>query len=226
MTSFNPASFTPFARHEAAQAQPADVAQAMHCAVELREAATRWAARRDDFANGKAATCHDIATKLEQFGSFASDRQRQYAVQLIEWSKPRKALPATYERIEQLHKAAPARDPETRLPRLFDLMQRLSKLTIGKLTVTRKNQASLCWVKHEAAERVVGKIEGGVLSIYGRPGIDMQAVLDALLLIEADPEAAAALHGKLSGRCSVCSRDLTDPESIERGIGPTCAGKF
>lgn len=26
-----------------------------------------------------------------------------------------------------------------------------------------------------------------------------------------------------SGRCSVCARELTDPESIARGIGPKCA---
>lgn len=29
-----------------------------------------------------------------------------------------------------------------------------------------------------------------------------------------------------SGRCSVCGRTLTNPESIERGIGPVCLGKM
>lgn len=28
-----------------------------------------------------------------------------------------------------------------------------------------------------------------------------------------------------SGKCSRCSRDLTDPESIARGLGPVCAEK-
>lgn len=27
-----------------------------------------------------------------------------------------------------------------------------------------------------------------------------------------------------SGRCARCHRELTDPESIERGLGPVCAG--
>lgn len=27
------------------------------------------------------------------------------------------------------------------------------------------------------------------------------------------------------GKCSRCSRALTDPESIERGLGPVCAGR-
>lgn len=28
------------------------------------------------------------------------------------------------------------------------------------------------------------------------------------------------------GRCCVCGRELTDPESIARGIGPVCVGKL
>ena len=38
-----------------------------------------------------------------------------------------------------------------------------------------------------------------------------------------------ANHGKAyalqSGRCYICNRTLTTPESIAAGIGPTCAGK-
>lgn len=33
-------------------------------------------------------------------------------------------------------------------------------------------------------------------------------------------------YGKLYGVCCVCSRDLTDEESIAAGIGPVCAKKF
>lgn len=36
----------------------------------------------------------------------------------------------------------------------------------------------------------------------------------------------AAEFGRLYGACMVCGRTLTDPESIERGIGPICAGRF
>jgi hypothetical protein len=32
--------------------------------------------------------------------------------------------------------------------------------------------------------------------------------------------------GKAFGVCGECGRTLTNPESIERGIGPICAGKF
>ncbi len=36
----------------------------------------------------------------------------------------------------------------------------------------------------------------------------------------------AAEFGRLYGVCAHCSAPLTDPESIERGIGPVCARKF
>lgn len=33
-------------------------------------------------------------------------------------------------------------------------------------------------------------------------------------------------YGMESGKCGICSRRLTTPESIERGIGPECAAKL
>lgn len=38
--------------------------------------------------------------------------------------------------------------------------------------------------------------------------------------------AQAAALGKKWHRCMCCGRELTHPESIERGIGPICAGKL
>jgi hypothetical protein len=36
----------------------------------------------------------------------------------------------------------------------------------------------------------------------------------------------ASQFGKAWGHCMVCARLLTNPDSIEAGIGPICAGKF
>lgn len=41
--------------------------------------------------------------------------------------------------------------------------------------------------------------------------------------IGRDPFAAAVSHGRLTGKCSICGRELTDPKSIAAAIGPTCA---
>jgi hypothetical protein len=43
--------------------------------------------------------------------------------------------------------------------------------------------------------------------------------------ILVDPRKAAEDYGHEIGSCAICNRTLTDPESIERGIGPICAGK-
>ena len=49
---------------------------------------------------------------------------------------------------------------------------------------------------------------------------------DALLTIAKNPVEAAKAYGKLTGSCSCCGRELTDPVSIEAGIGPVCATKW
>jgi hypothetical protein len=36
----------------------------------------------------------------------------------------------------------------------------------------------------------------------------------------------AAAYGRRFGRCIVCQAELTDPKSVEAGIGPVCAQKF
>lgn len=220
--SFNPANF-PFTMPKLPQAAPTN--PCLEIAGDLKAAAKRYAQRTDGFAQGKADTCLDIAAKLERFGSFASEKQAEFARKLIEWSVPRweKRDDRTPLAIVDPKPAAPA----LALPRLHDLMQRLAKLTIGSVQIVRKNQDTLCWIKHANAEKVVGRLtEQGTLTLWARPGVDMDDLKAALADIEKDPEAAAVFHGRASGRCAVCSRDLTDPESIARGIGPICAEKF
>lgn len=50
--------------------------------------------------------------------------------------------------------------------------------------------------------------------------------LRALEAIAADPAKAFISYGKQFGVCGVCGRELTNPESIERGIGPVCWGRI
>jgi hypothetical protein len=51
-------------------------------------------------------------------------------------------------------------------------------------------------------------------------------VKEVILGAASDPLTAAIRYGKVSGSCSCCGRELTDPRSIEAGIGPVCATKF
>jgi len=42
----------------------------------------------------------------------------------------------------------------------------------------------------------------------------------------ADPLAAAVMHGKQTGSCSCCGRELENAESVALGIGPICREKW
>jgi hypothetical protein len=44
--------------------------------------------------------------------------------------------------------------------------------------------------------------------------------------VAADPAAAATAHGHAFGQCSCCGRELTNAESVARGIGPICAERW
>jgi len=175
----------------------------------LKEAGERFDARSDSFAQGKGGTC--------RFGRFVSDRQAEFAGKLVEWSRPRQPAQAA----PQAAPAAPSRPT-----RLHDVLQRQAKFYAGKLTIACKNQDRLCRIKHDDAEEVIGKIDNGILTLWARPGVDMVEVKEMLVEFEGNPLQAAMKYGKLAGRCCSCGRGLTDPASIESGIGPICAGKF
>ena len=47
-----------------------------------------------------------------------------------------------------------------------------------------------------------------------------------LSAIAREPEAAAVRYSKHFTVCAVCGSPLSDPESMERGLGPVCAERF
>ena len=69
----------------------------------------------------------------------------------------------------------------------------------------------------------MGKIIGGKLFATREC---TQEASDRILAVSSDPHGAAVAYGQKFGSCAVCGRELTDHTSIERGIGPICAGKY
>lgn len=87
--------------------------------------------------------------------------------------------------------------------------------------VTEGKWAGWTFVK-DAAEYGQGRKYGSQ-----RPGQTYRgAIEEQLRAIAADPRAASAAYGKLTSTCGVCGRHLEDEESVARGIGPICAGRF
>jgi hypothetical protein len=72
-------------------------------------------------------------------------------------------------------------------------------------------------------ETYLGKVLGGKF-LRTRECSDEQE--QRILAAAADPEAAAKAYGQRTGTCSVCGRELTAEESIERFIGPICSRNY
>ena len=57
-----------------------------------------------------------------------------------------------------------------------------------------------------------------------RPVLHLERA-EVLERISRDPAAASMLYGERIGKCGVCGKTLTDPESRAQGIGPVCRQK-
>lgn len=68
-----------------------------------------------------------------------------------------------------------------------------------------------------------GFVEGTQIKIWRRFSED-STLADAAKILVGDPTAAQQGYAKVSGNCYICARTLTDPTSIDLGIGPVCRG--
>lgn len=158
-----------------------------------------------------------LLSGYDRFGGF-TDRQRPYAEKLAAKFSPEAAREAA--------PSAPEKAAATTCPNICAKvnLNGFSRFTVGKLALSLKNDGSCIWVKWD------GRIAGSIDSSTGEYRSTRRYLADyalgeclkALLAVEADPLAAARENGVLTGRCSCCGRPLTDPTSIEYGIGPIC----
>lgn len=84
-----------------------------------------------------------------------------------------------------------------------------------------KNPGAIYVTTYE--DKYLGKVQGGVFhASFACTPVEREQVATVM----SDPIAAAIAYGKRTGACSVCARELSDPASVERGIGPICAERF
>lgn len=176
----------------------------------LIDAASRFALRSDDFAAGKAEICADLAAKLERFGTFASERQYEFACKLVQWSLPR---------------APRAVAPALAFPNVERLVREKNlSLHLGECKVVLFSSGVLGIVSPLFGAGTYGVIEQG--GNFRRFASCTDAMVELLKAVETRGIEAVKEIGKATGRCCVCSRMLTDEVSIQAGIGPICASKF
>ena len=202
----------------------------------------------------KAAEAADLQNRREAFAAqhqdvlqwinTAADRGFEFAVSLRDSFNRMgdlthgqvDAVRRILARQEERREAAAARAPSTagegfqRLLAAFktaiDNGLKTPKIRIGDLTFSRakatSQNAGFLYVK--TSGEYAGKIspEG---RLFACSHVD-QATKDLITRVGQDPLAEAVAHGKATGECSCCGRELTDPASIAAGIGPICAKKF
>lgn len=93
---------------------------------------------------------------------------------------------------------------------------------IKPASATSSNPGALYVTRRKGGEYLGKIVDGKFLAVRACTPEDQAMVLEVV----ADPKAAAIRHGRLTGSCACCGRTLTDPASIEAGIGPICANSF
>lgn len=98
---------------------------------------------------------------------------------------------------------------------------RLAGFTLSPASESSANAGAI-YVKSSEGT-YLGKVLGGVFAKSRECSPELQA---KVLEVAKDPKAAAIAYGKEFGVCSICGRELSDQESIDRGVGPTCAERM
>lgn len=88
-----------------------------------------------------------------------------------------------------------------------------------KLTPAKAPRTEI-WVKMD------GEFIGGIKDGKWNSRIAAPWVAELLTAVAKDPTGQARLFGQKTGICCCCGRELTDPISVEAGIGPICAEKW
>jgi len=163
-----------------------------------------------------AATNNFAASLIQNFSRYGSLTPRQISAA-----------------INMVNKPAPVKIDATRIEKLFsDATQsglkrpklRLDGIVLSLAASTSLNAGAI-YVKGGGnyESPYYGKIQNG--SFVSR--LDAPSDLGQKLSeLSVDPMGAVVSFGRLTGACACCGRTLTDPTSIERGVGPICAQKW
>lgn len=205
----------------------------------LREPVTMQVTRKGEVVTFESRLSDDAAQDLLQFqrSSFAQSlwqqsHQRGLSPAQLAWAH--KLSSELLEASEPASEAAAGPSPFEALFGAFEAARAkgAKRLTLrfAGVNVKPNRDVSALWVTSQT-ETEMGDygLKPKYLGKVTRSGLDSRLSDDVkAVLNEAakDPLSVAIRYGKESGECSCCGRELTDPTSIERGIGPICATKY
>lgn len=182
--------------------------------VDANPAAYAWIKARTGEGNSFALSL-DLA--LDRYGALTPNQLASVQRNIDKTSAPQAQTPRPQASMPEVEKAfASAQARGVRFPKM-----RLAGLVLSPAGAASANAGAI-YVKSDAGV-YLGKVLGGVFSKSRECTDEQQA---AILEAAKDPKAAAVAYGRETGSCSICARELTDADSIERGIGPVCAERM
>jgi hypothetical protein len=99
---------------------------------------------------------------------------------------------------------------------------RLDTFVFSPASENGKNAGAI-YIKSKGDGVYLGKVMGGRL--FTSRDCTPEAA-ERITAVSSDPKQAAVAYGMKFGACSVCGRQLTDSDSVARGIGPICAENY
>jgi hypothetical protein len=99
---------------------------------------------------------------------------------------------------------------------------RLDSFMFSPAGENSKNAGAI-YIKSKGDGVYLGKVMGGRL--FTSRDCTTEAA-ERITAVASDPKQAAIAYGMEFGSCSICARQLTDSDSVARGIGPICAENY
>jgi len=186
--------------------------------------------RLNDWAR---STITSIAARAQAYKGHPTDNQLQLILKLLGEAEAKAQAPAVPAKKVDLTRINTMFDRAAKnLKKPFCIFATYTQGADGKFVVdaefrvsaapaTGSNPGSL-YVKRNGAYQ--GKIaRDGTFSASREAD---QNLMVALTAFAADPMASAIAYGQATGNCARCARKLTNPVSVEAGMGPICRSFF
>ena len=175
-------------------------------------------------------TCQDIYQRSARYGS-PTERQMALIEKLVleaeaKAERPAESAKVDLTRVNELFDRATAK-----LKKPFCIFATYRKVD-GKDVVDAEFKISKAPANGRNPDSLYVKRDGAYQGKIARDGTFQASreaapkVLDALNRFAADPMAAAVAYGQATGNCARCARKLTNPLSVEIGMGPICRSFF
>lgn len=219
---------------ERAKAREAAAAKRQRKAQEAADNAEAWlaanpveAAWLQEPVRGDFTFHADMLAALRQYGSFTERQEAavrsaaaKSAARKAQWAaeKAAKEAGAATVDISAIRAGFASASQHLKRPKL-----RVADVQFSLAPATGRNAGSI-YVVRASDDVYLGKITEDNRFITSR---ECDAATEAeVIRVATDPKAAAEAHGHEYGYCSCCGRELTNPESVARGIGPICADRW